>query len=214
MSWQIRQTINFYSDEFRPPRLAEDVSLLLRNMALTTVLMLILAALAFVLEWWMQHRLQAAKASADTLMVAVEQEQQRHPPLSADPQLQQELDTARQQLINSQRVLTYLSSEGQEQPPSFTALVSELGDVKTDGIWLSGFSVDSTGRHIELRGYAQKAAQVSPYVEALALQPSYQGMAFRQVEINRQSGQKWLIFRLDTRPAEQTAAGQVPGGRP
>lgn len=214
MSWQIRQKINFYSDEFRPPRLARDVSILLRNMALTSVLMLILAALALVLKLWMHSRVDAAQATSDALIAAIEQEQQRRPPLVADPQLQKELDKARQQLINSQRVLTYLSREGQELPPSFTALVSQLGDVKTDGIWLSGFSMDGSGNHIELRGFAQKAARVSPYVEALAQQPAYQGMAFRQVEINTEPGQKWLTFRLDTRAPAQTAEGSVPGGRP
>lgn len=212
MSWPIKQQVNFYTDEFRPPVMPAELKSLIGSLALTLMTLMVLTMLLLGGYVWQERVLHSSQQEHHHLQQMITAEMQRLPPMVIDQQLEQQLQAARQQLQNSQRVLTYLSREEQSVQPSFTALVAQLGQVETDGIWLSGFSLLDGGRNIELRGFAREARQLSPYIESLTAQPAFQGRAFRQVNVaeNKQR----LQFRLDTRAAEPDQPLALSGGQP
>lgn len=212
MSWQIHQHINFYTDEFRPPSLPQDIRRLLVQMGVAAGVAVLAVVLLLMAEQWSGYGLQQSRQQQLSLQQQIATEQLRYPPLVLDPQLQKQLSSARSTLQNSQRVLTYLSQENIGERISLTPLVTQLGDVQSDGIWLSGFSLFNRGEQVELRGYAQQAAQISPYIAALAEQPAYAGKAFRQVDLQQADGQPYLIFRLDSRLAGAADARAVAAG--
>jgi len=212
MSWQIHQHINFYTDEFRPPSLPQDIRRLLVQMGVAAGVAVLAVVLLLMAEQWSGYELQQGRQQQLSLQQQIATEQLRYPPLVLDPQLQKQLSSARSTLQNSQRVLTYLSQENIGERISLTPLVAQLGDVQSDGIWLSGFSLFNRGEQVELRGYAQQAAQISPYIAALAEQPAYAGKAFRQVDLQQADGQPYLIFRLDSRQAGAADARAVAAG--
>ncbi|WP_430461573.1 PilN domain-containing protein [Thalassolituus sp. LLYu03] len=200
MSWNVRQRINFYTQEFRPPTLAAEVVLLQRQLLLVLMLGLGATVALFAARAWLDGRVSTEQALTHKLAALIAEEQSRRPPVVVDAQLQNQLEDARRRLENSQRVLTYLSREGGEQKMSFSPLVSQLGQVGVAGVWLTGFTLSERGQQVALRGNAQKASQISAYIGALAQQEAYAALAFRQVDIQENSQTRWLSFRLDTRP--------------
>lgn len=212
MSWHVTQHLNFYTDEFRPPRLPADIASVLKITGLTVGGLLAMTLLLLAARVWQHTEVSEAESRRQTLENAIAAEMQRLPPLVVDPELEQQLQWSKARLQNSQKVLTYLSREGQAQRTSFTPLIEQLGQVQSDGIWLSGFSLMDAGQNIELKGYVREARQLSPYIAALASQPAYQGRAFRQVVISEEN--RGLVFRLDTRPAPLANSLLVNGGKP
>lgn len=197
MSWQLKQRVNFFTDDFRPPKMPEDIRFLLTGLVLTFAALSACALLLLVGRVWQESVLTSEQQERLRLQQLIAEEMQRLPPLVVDPQLEQQLKAAQDHLQNSQRVLTYLSREGQSQRTSFTALVTQLGQAESEGVWLSAFSLLDGGHNIELRGFVKEARQLSPYIEALTAQPAFQGRAFRQVDVSEEN--QHLQFYLDTR---------------
>lgn len=197
MSWQLKQRVNFFTDDFRPPKMPEDIRFLLTGLVLTFAALSACALLLLVGRVWQESVLTSEQQERLRLQQLIAEEMQRLPPLVVDPQLEQQLKAAQDHLQNSQRVLTYLSREGQSQRTSFTALVTQLGLAESEGVWLSAFSLLDGGHNIELRGFVKEARQLSPYIEALTAQPAFQGRAFRQVDVSEEN--QHLQFYLDTR---------------
>ncbi|MCA6064250.1 hypothetical protein [Thalassolituus marinus] len=197
MSWQLKQRVNFFTDDFRPPKMPEDIRFLLTGLVLTFAALSACALLLLVGRVWQESVLTSEQQERLRLQQLIAEEMQRLPPLVVDPQLEQQLKAAQDHLQNSQRVLAYLSREGQSQRTSFTALVTQLGQAESEGVWLSAFSLLDGGHNIELRGFVKEARQLSPYIEALTAQPAFQGRAFRQVDVSEEN--QHLQFYLDTR---------------
>lgn len=214
MSREIRQRINFYTGEFRPPAMPADIRRLLNQLLLSALAALLLTLLLFGGQRWAVYQTQTLSAAGAELQQQLLHEKSRLPPLTPDAQLQSQVESLRAGVQNSQRVLTYLSQENIGEQASFTPLVAQLADVNNDNIWLSGFSLFDRGSNIELRGYVRQAQQISPYIATLVAQPAYRQRAFRQIDLNEVDGKSWLMFRLDTRPPADVASSSVAmGGR-
>ncbi len=212
MSWQLKQRVNFFTDDFRPPKMPEDIRFLLTGLVLTFVAFAAFALLLLVGRVWQESVHTAEQQERLRLQQMIADEMQRLPPMVIDPQLEQQLKSAQDHLQNSQKVLTYLSREGQSQRSSFTALVTQLGQVESEGVWLSAFSLLDGGRNIELRGFVKEARQLSPYIEALTAQPAFQGRAFRQVDVSEEN--QHLQFYLDTRAPALDSPLAISGVKP
>ena len=206
MSWKIRQSLNFYTDEFRPPRLPAEVATLQRQLLIIALLAGLAAVGLYGVGLVQEQVLQNLSQQEQLLTAAIAEEQSKRPPLVASPLLLARLQDAKDKLENSQKVLTYLSREGVAERSSLTPQVRELSAVAVPGVWLSGFTLADNGYATQLRGNAREAAQVSAYVAALAQQPAYSQVAFRQIGIKEDEGRNWLTFMLDTRAADAALA--------
>lgn len=206
MSWNIRQSLNFYTDEFRPPALPAEVAVLQRQLLLITLLAGIAAVLLYGVGLVQERLLQNLSQQEQLLTSAIEDEQRKRPPQVASPLLLVRLQQAKDKLDNSQKVLTYLSREGVAERSSLTPQVRELSAVAVPGVWLSGFTLADNGYATQLRGNAREAEQVSAYVAALAQQAAYSQVAFRQIGIKEDKSSNWLTFMLDTRAADPALA--------
>lgn len=220
MTWQIQQRINFYLAEFRPPVLPPPVRRLLVLLGLS-LLLLCLAALALLgyRQWLLTEQQQTALVT-QRLTQQLEEERARRPLRVADAALQQQLQEARQQLANSQKIWLYLGREQLQQSQSFTPLIAQLGEQQVSGIWLQGFTVHAAGQQIRLQGFVDEPSKLSRYVTGLLQRSAYAGKSFRQIDVQR-TERRWMSFVLDTEmaadqsslPASQSAERQADSGR-
>ena len=198
MNWTIKQRLNFYTSEFRPPALPDDIARLLWRLGLV---LLVLVALMLGLGLWqllagasVQHWQQQQLLATQ----ALQEEQLRRPQRREDPQLLQQRDAAKAQLRRSQQVLSYLSRDQLQQSQSFRLRVAQLAEVPVSGVWLQRFMFSDGGAHLRLEGQLSDPALLASYVAALNEQSAYRNHAFRQVDVQR-SEQAALQFVLDSR---------------
>ncbi|MCD8523451.1 MAG: hypothetical protein LRY66_04310 [Saccharospirillaceae bacterium] len=197
MTWQIQQRINFYLEEFRPPVLPQPIRRLLWQLLLSVLLMLCVGLMVLAYRQWLWNTEQQAEQLTQRLTLQLEHEMARRPPLVVDSGLQQQVEAARRQLSNSQKILLYLSREHLQQSQSLTPLIAQLGEQPVTGIWLQGFSLRDAGQHVRLLGFVDDPARLSGYVSALLQRSAYSGKSFRQIDVQR-TGERWLSFVLDT----------------
>lgn len=208
MSWPVKQNINFYTDEFRPPQLPQEIRNLLRYTLTAAVAGLVVFAVLLAAEFWLSQQLHTMQDEVTRLNLSIEDEQRRMPPLTLDPELESQRTQAKAALQNSQRVLTYLSQQNIEERISFTPLLSDLTDVTIKGVWLSGVSVFDRGEHLQLRGLAATPSQLSPYIEALSNRPAYSQRGFRRIDMEESDQSRdGMHFVLDTRAADGKGGG-------
>lgn len=207
MSWTIKQRIDFYLPEFRPPLLPRRIRLLLLGLLLhAAILLLVTLALAVMIRYQHQQGL-TLQAQQQPLEQAIAEQRALRPPLVEDAQLLQQRQQAREQLQSAQSVLMYLSRQQLQDSQRFTPLVMQLAEQDIAGIWLTEFSVTQQGRAIALHGYVDQPAKLSRYVSTLLARPAYQGRAFRVVDV-KQSEHAWMAFELNSEARVQAAGSQ------
>jgi len=214
MSWQVKQRINFYSDEFRPPQLPAQVATLLLALGGSVALVLLLTLLALGYTRWESARLADAQWQAGQLQQQLDQLLAARPPLSRDAGLQRQQQQAVAALQASRQVLSYLTQGKLQRSQSFTAQVEQLGQQNIRGVWLQRFRISGDG--VRLQGYLDQPQKLSAYIASLVQRPAYQGVAFRHVDVQKSDHHNGLIFELDSRPLPddtQTAEQQASGLR-
>ena len=211
MNWQVKQRVNFYIEEFRPPRIPTDLNHLMIGAAVHGVLF-VLVLIGLVINWYYQgNRLMKITQSQVMVEQQVANIERERPPLHLDDQLVAERDRARRNLESSQRILRFLTQQELRSSYSFTSMVEQLGEQNINGVWLSRFAFFDEGKQINIEGYTDDPAKVSRYVSTLLARSSYEQHAFRFVDVHKAEGKPWLSFRLDTRPEEkQTAQAGAP----
>lgn len=202
MTWDIKQTVNFYLEEFQPPKIPRDLNRIIIGAGVHVALMAVLTV-GLVLNWyWQSHRLQQVTAHH----VAVEQQvnnlESERPPLKLNQALVDERADLRSNLESSQRILRYLTQQELSTSYSFTEMVAQLSEQDIRGVWLNRFSFFSEGRDIRLEGFTDDPAKVSRYVSSLLARPGYKDHAFRFVDVRKAEDSGRLSFRLDSRVQE------------
>tara|TARA_R110001583_G_scaffold130242_1_gene282008 strand:+ start:936 stop:1586 length:651 start_codon:yes stop_codon:yes gene_type:complete len=199
MSWQIKQNLNFYIEEFQPPKIPRELRLMITSAAVHVMAMVVIAIGLMSFWFWQGSELKNAQEQQRFLEKKIVEIQALRPPLVVDARLAEQRDLARRQLEGGQKVLRYLTQQQLEEGQSFTQLVSQLGDQNVKGVWLNQFSISDQGRHIGLQGYVDDPAKISKYVSTLVEKSAYQRRAFRYIDVQKEDDKQWLRFQLDTR---------------
>lgn len=203
MSWEIKQRVNFYLDEFQPPKIPDDLKMILIGAGLH-VGIAVVVLLGLVINWyWQGHRLEGMQERQAIVEQQVANIESERPPLKLDDALVAQRAKLREDLESSQRILRYLTQQELDSSTSFTTMVKELGDQDVRGVWLKSFAFYDEGRHINISGFTDDPAKISRYVSDLLKRSGFSEQAFRFVDVRKQEDSRWLTFKLDTRPREK-----------
>ncbi|MEK9712941.1 MAG: PilN domain-containing protein [Thalassolituus sp.] len=209
MSWDIKQQINFYLEEFQPPKIPQDLRLILIGAGLHAVLIVLVIAGLAINFVWQGHRLKNVTQQHVIVEQQVANIERERPPLQRDQSLVDERSRLREELESSQRILRYLTQQELESSHSFTTMVQQLGEQNVSGVWLKRFSFDDEGNDISLEGYTDDPAKISRYVTSLLARDGYRDHAFRSVDVQRDEDGRWLQFRLDSRPVKKEKSAET-----
>ena len=127
MSWEIKQRVNFYLDEFQPPKIPDDLKMILIGAGLH-VGIAVVVLLGLVINWyWQGHRLEGMQERQAIVEQQVANIESERPPLKLDDALVAQRAKLREDLESSQRILRYLTQQELDSSTSFTTMVKELG---------------------------------------------------------------------------------------
>jgi len=198
----VKQSINFYSAEFRPPELPQSAKLLLQVCGIILLLNLVLFISLLAIQGVQQQTLADSQLQQETLNQRLVKITASLPKRTPDNTLLARLEREKDAVVKRRKVIQYLKNDSLYDSNDFVAPVAQLEKQNVDGIWLSRFSLLNKGQDIELYGLARQPQMVSKYLQQLSTRPAYEGRAFRRIEVNRSTQGNWSEFYLSTRQEE------------
>ena len=128
MTWEIKQRVNFYLEEFQPPKIPNDLrQLIITVIAHTLIAIVVLVGLS--INWyWQGLRMGSVAAQQVEVESQVNNIERERPPLKINQELTKQRDDMRADLDSSQRILRYLTQQELSSSDSFTTLVTGLGE--------------------------------------------------------------------------------------
>lgn len=209
MSWEIKQHVDFYLDDFKPPRLPEDLRFIVVGLGIHGIFAVLLIAGLIINGYLQSEFLQQVTTEQNLVENEVANLENERPSLQQDEALVAERDKAGNNLESSRRILQYLTQQDVGESHSFRSLVGGLSEQKVSGVWLSGFRFAEEGQHIRITGHAYDPVNVSGYAGQLLDKTAYQGRSFRFIQVNKEEDKSYLTFTLDTKNKNDDATPEV-----
>lgn len=185
------QQINLYQAEFKP----KAVPLPPRQMFQVILVML---AIFTVISLY-----QAKKNSVLETIIANTQTHQAQPVAiesSGNSLLQAELNQLKQQYIEKESLLTYLTHHDFGNQLGFSATLTSLAQQRIDNVWLTAFSFTDSGHTITLDGKALQSSQIPMYIDSLAKSEHFQGKQFSVFQLQKPDDDSGIYtFQLHTK---------------
>ena len=200
---EIKQSIDLYSEEFRPAKLPESVRHLVTVFAAIAVINVVLGLALFSADQYFQYHLQQAEQEQTRLNQELSDVIAEMPARTVDRKLEKQIQRERSLVEKRVKVIEFLQQDSVFDTEGYTDVVSQLANQNISGIWLKRFSILDGGRHVELEGIANKPSLVSRYLQQLGEQSAYEGRAFRQINITASKKGKWSDFLISTKKAEK-----------
>jgi hypothetical protein len=190
------QQINLYQASLRPPRQWLSVSQL---MLAVSVLIGALAAFSLGQWWWLSHshtRLLLATQQQQQLTQRIEQLTKQLVLNSNDSELKKTLSDKQAELQDKQSVLTALSGKHFGNTRGFTEQFTGLARQHVEGVWLTGLYIHAGGEKLNLEGSTYQAELVPRWLQRLAQEPSFQGIEFKTMLMQRVDKSSQINFDL------------------
>jgi Tfp pilus assembly protein PilN len=113
-----------------------------------------------------------------------------------------------------------LSTGGLARTAGFVAPLQAFGHTATEGVWLTGLSLDSRRGSLVVEGRALDASRVPAYLQSLKADPYFAGTTFSAIELtagiptSALPADRALKFRISTATADIETASPDPSRRP
>jgi Tfp pilus assembly protein PilN len=137
---------------------------------------------------------------------------------SSDAVLSERLATEEREVQALEAVARTLSTGGLAHTTGFVAPLQAFGHTATEGVWLTGLSLDNRRGALVVEGHALDASRVPAYLQTLRAEPYFVGTTFSAIELtagtstSARSAASALKFRISTPTADVEAAS--PPGHP
>lgn len=107
-----------------------------------------------------------------------------HAPQEKDLSLEKQIALLEQKIKVQQQILTTLSHSTNTPGNSYAGLMRAFARQNIDGLWLTGFSVDSQTDTINIQGKALQSDLVPQYINRLSNEAALKGKLFSGLNIN------------------------------
>jgi hypothetical protein len=195
----INQQVNLFQPIFRKERKILSFHALLQGAAVVVVMLALLYGWGWQKTQTMQGDVAQLQGQLDrqteqlaTLSLRVSQ---RKP----DASLQQELKHLRQEAAARQEVVDALSHIDGIYTQGVSGYLESFARQVPKNLWLTGFSVQSGGKGLVIRGSALRPALVPVFLEQLSTEPTLAGTRFGLLQIQREEKRRrWVDFTVYT----------------
>jgi len=107
-----------------------------------------------------------------------------HTPRDKDSALEKQIATLEESEKVQQQILNTLNQSSNTPTNSYAALMRAFAKQNIEGLWLTGFSVDSQTDTLNIRGRALRGDLVPQYINGLSKEPALKGKLFSGLNIN------------------------------
>ena len=157
-------------------------------------LVAILAAIAVILVGYyafLQKEVTALKVQREKIATDLTNSQNEikalallHAPQAKDTSLEDKITQLEQKVKSQQQVLEILRQSTLSPDKSYAGLMRALARQSVDGLWLTGFSIDSNTNTVNIQGRALHGDLVPKYINRLSNEASLQGKQFSGLNIS------------------------------
>lgn len=190
---QLRQSVNFYRDEFKKP----EIKLPAIQMAAIALVALVLVSIVGGYQVWSLQSLVATiekqAASRDQLQSQYEMMEANFVEPTEDKSLLDQLQTLSKDVNQKQKLKQFLESESSKSLFSFAAVLDALANSDVGNVWLTEVSIKTTGQQYELKGISQHADAIPNYIDQLKQAEALQGTSFNVFSIERDKEKESLL---------------------
>jgi Tfp pilus assembly protein PilN len=191
-----------------------------RRAALAAALLATLCAAAYLVQ---TQELRSLRADLERVQA---QSEHLHRAIlevpSPDLALSDRLATEESQVQSMEAVARTLSTGGLAHTTGFASTLRAFGHTATDGIWLTGITLDNRRGSMVVEGRALDASRVPALLQTLKAEPYFAGITFAAIEMtagvpnSASPAERALKFRVATptadveirQPSASTASGE------
>ncbi len=177
----MKHSVNLYQESLRP----KPQSVTLKHLAVTTMIVLGIAAIISGIIALQAHRLEQQQQTLALDLQTVTEElavfQQTLAERKPDQQLEAQLSQIQQSNGQKQQLLQYLQAESQRPMPDYVLALQHLEQVDQPGIWLTEFSFAS--EQLQFRGMTQDARLVASWLQQVGQNSFFRGQTFETMAV-------------------------------
>ncbi|MEQ6886064.1 PilN domain-containing protein [Salicola sp. Rm-C-2C1-2] len=192
----MKQSINLYTDAFRPSR---EWLTLGRALGVGALVLLVVAGVSGVLRYQLagaQARLEDLASRESRKQQSVETLQDQVEARQKDPALEQQVTRLEQRVRDRRRLVERADSVAQASSEGFTPYLEGLARQSLDGLWLTRIRVDLMRDRLGLAGRTRDGQNVPEYLQRLQEESVFEGRRFARFVIERPEGGEPLSFEV------------------
>ena len=192
----MKQSVNLYTDAFRPSR----EWLTLERAVVALVLVLVVIAGVGALAEYRLAGVEAALADLEQRQArkqqAVETLQGKVQTRRKDPELEEQVARLEQRVRDRRRLVERADSVAQASSEGFSPYLKGLARQSLDGLWLKRIRLDLIRDRLGLAGRTLKGQKVPEYLQKLREEPVFEGRRFARFSIERPEDGDSLSFQV------------------
>lgn len=144
-----------------------------------------LAGYAHVQTQALTAQASAASAQLDAARAQLAKVVAEHAPRQKSKELEAELQRLEAEMIEQRKAFDIVRQGGVGDTKGYSGYLHAFSRQIVEGLWLTGFTIDSVGRRMELQGRALQPELVPAYIHRLKQEPVMQGKSFAQLMMSR-----------------------------
>lgn len=191
-------SVNLYAEELRPRRELLQASMVLPLLMVAVIAIGLAVGFAHFRGAELDDRHAQLQRQSDQLQSSVDTLSGRVSARRPDPELEAALTETNRTILRRQRLLESVESLAAGETPGFSDQMSALARQVPDGLWLTGFTLQTESGQITLSGGTRQASSVPTLLENLGAEPSFAGRTFGAFELEREEDGRWIQFRVAT----------------
>ena len=171
----MKQSINLYTDAFRPSR---EWLTLGRTLGVVALVLLVVAGVSGVLRYQLagaQARLENLESRESQKQQSVETLQDQIEARQKDPALEAQVARLEQRARDRRRLVERADSVAQASSEGFTPYLEGLARQTLDGLWLTRIRVDLMRDRLGLAGRTRDGQNVPEYLQRLQEESVFEG---------------------------------------
>jgi len=181
----MKQAINFYHEEFKPLVVVLPLSLIIKTISSSVILLLLSAAvlqgLIYKIEVDKQGLLQN-KAAIEGDLAALEIEK-KIPPINMG--LESQVREVKTVVKEKARINSLISSQKKDQQVKIHGYFEALVNLDLPGIWLTSIEIFSRGLDMKMAGVTLETSSLPKYLQALQKAETFNSLSFELVNMQK-----------------------------
>jgi len=201
---RINQSVNFFSDDFKPPVIALSATKMAQYLGMVLVMLSLISVAIYYPMMSSEETVQALNAKLKNKKQELDETKRKYPKIIKNKQLDEQLASLREQNSNRVRLLNYLKSDSLQEAQHFSRVFTDLRDYDHKRVWLTRIDVLAEGQSMRLTGLVSQPDILPGYIDGLKQADSFKGRSFNLFNLERDADNaSYLHFVLSTEAGGQ-----------
>ena len=192
------QQINLYQPMFRKQRRVLCASAMLQTLAIVVCGFMSLYAYGLSQVHLLGEEVEGLHQQRDDARARLVGLEQQVPVRAESLDIIERVRLLRLEVNQRRQLLAALSTRVAAEQDGFASFLAGLARQRIEGLWLTGIHISEGGQRLSIRGRALRPELVPVLVRQLGREPSFDGLAFGALNIDRREPSSPVDFQLQT----------------